>query len=152
MILIERFRITFTSNGKLEFAPRDQLSLYCCLLFMKFTQNLVHHFYSLEFFWVVSFRFWGILNLNQTFAVLSEAQNLSTIWFLRKCRDSQTAYNQGQFLFFSKTFILFCSQGYVGQIVSRNVMLNLSVLLVIWGMFFFFSVLNSGRWSKRIQL
>ena len=44
--------------------------------------------------------------------------------------------------------MLFCRLAYVGQIDSRNVMLNLSVLWVIWGMFFFFSVLNLGIVQK----
>ena len=38
--------------------------------------------------------------------------------------------------------MLFCSLADVGQIVSRNMMLNHSVLCVVWRIFFFFSVLN----------
>ena len=48
-------------------------------LFIKFTQNLVRHFYTLELFWIVYFLFWEILNLILTIAVLGVTQNLSII-------------------------------------------------------------------------
>ena len=44
--------------------------------------------------------------------------------------------------------MLFCRLAYVGQIVSRNIMLNLSVLWVVWRMFFFFPVLDLGMVQK----
>ena len=47
--------MTFTSNGKLEFVPRDQVPLYLSLLFFISTQKYVvpRNFLSIRIFWAV---------------------------------------------------------------------------------------------------
>ena len=70
-LTIERVSFTFTSNGKREFVPRDQVSpllAVLCPLFSSFTQFFIRKNYF-ELFLSVHFLFWEILNLNLTFAV-----------------------------------------------------------------------------------
>ena len=142
IILIERFRITFTSNGKIEFAPCDQLSLQCCLLSIFCPLSLHKIQYAIFIHQNCSelFIFYIQRNSQLESAVLGVTQNLSIIQYLRKFGDNQTALINDSFFFFSeKIYMLFCSLTDVGQIVSRNMMLNLSVLCVIWRIFFLFS-------------
>ena len=133
IILIERFRITFTSNGKLEFAPRDILSLYCCLLFIKFYTKFSTPFLYIRI--VLNCLFSILRNSQLESDVCRIGRDSKSLYYLvpKKMRTQSNSLNQRQlmFLLFSKKiYMLFCSLADVGQIVSRNMMLNLSVLCV----------------------
>lgn len=68
-------------------------------------------------------------------------QNLSIIYYLRKCGDSQTALINDSFFYFLKKYSL----ADVGQIVSRNMMHDAECFCFTYYLdnaFFFFSVLN----------
>ena len=70
-LTIERVSFTFTSKGKREFVPRDQVSpslAVLCPLFSSFTQFFIRK-NCFELFLSIHFLFWEILNLNLTFAV-----------------------------------------------------------------------------------
>ena len=70
-LTIERVSFTFTSKGKREFVPRDQVSpslAVLCPLFSGFTQFFIRK-NCFELFLSIHFLFWEILNLNLTFAV-----------------------------------------------------------------------------------
>ena len=75
--LLGRFRVTFTPEGNEKFVPRDQVSLsifvYCLLLLHKnkwFIISFIHKNCSGQFL-SVYFLCWEILNLNLTYATLS---------------------------------------------------------------------------------
>ena len=76
MVILERLNITFTSNGKLEFVPRDQVSPLLVLLFIISTHKLevLRNFLSIRIvlgcFYLLIFLFWEIFtDLNLTFAI-----------------------------------------------------------------------------------
>ena len=75
--LLGRFRVTFTPEGNEKFVPRDQVSLsivvYCLLLLHKnkwFIISFIHKNCSGQLL-SVYFLCWEILNLNLTYATLS---------------------------------------------------------------------------------
>ena len=76
-VIIDRFRVTFTANGKREFVPGDHvLPTYRLLLFNITTRKSVdsRQFYPWELFraahvFIPSFLLWEFLNVNLTFAV-----------------------------------------------------------------------------------
>ena len=81
---IERFKVTFTLNGKCAFVPRDQIftliAVYCLLLLHKnesFHASFIHENCSGQFL-SAYFLKREILNLNLTFAV-NVTLNLSNI-------------------------------------------------------------------------
>ena len=74
--LLERLSFTFTSNGKREFVPRDQVSPLILVLFCSLLPRI--NFFYTQFLILrncfepclsAHFLFWKILNLNLTFAV-----------------------------------------------------------------------------------
>ena len=73
--LLESLSITFTSNGKREFVPRDQVSpllVVHCSLFLDMNQQfhaIFIHKKCFELFLSAHFLFSEIVNLNLTFAV-----------------------------------------------------------------------------------
>ena len=76
-VIIDRFRVTFTANGKREFVPGDHvLPTYRLLLFNITTRKSVdsRQFYPWELFraahvFTPHFLLWEFLNVNLTFAV-----------------------------------------------------------------------------------
>ena len=72
---LEKFRVTFTPNGKRELVPRDHvfpwIVAYCLLLLHKnkyFHARFIQRNCSGQFLWAY-FLFWEILNFNLTFVV-----------------------------------------------------------------------------------
>ena len=79
--ILGRLRFTFTSNGKREFVPRDQvfflIVVYCLLLLLKnkyFHASFIHKNCSGQFLFSY-FLFWEILNLNPTLAVCRKRES-----------------------------------------------------------------------------
>ena len=67
-LLIERFRITFTANGKREFVPREQffsLLVFNCSLLLQKKRLLSHYFHLTKLFWTVLISLFSVLTNSQ---------------------------------------------------------------------------------------
>ena len=82
---LERWSITFTSKGKREFVPRDQVSPLLVVTIYFSTHKLVvsRNFFRkncFEHFLSANLLFWEILNLNLTLAVYVKPNFLLCYW------------------------------------------------------------------------